>query len=365
MKNKLHLIIIAAVMLLFVTNKNFGQTPYLGACSGFALFTAGGALSTDGATVVTGNIASFSSTPTGFSGPGIVYGTIYPVGGASDPAFADVSLAYTDLFNRINDDVIGTPLETGTLTPGTLHPGVHRTVGAALLSGDLILDGEGNPNSLFIIQVRGAFTVSAGKQITLINSAQSCNVYWQINTSVDIGAGSGFIGTIVAGGAITLLEGSSLHGRALTTAGAIELHNNAVNFMPEAAGTITGTASVCQGQSGVIYSVPAIINATNYLWTLPAGATITAGANTNSITVNYNASAANGDITVQGSNSCGTGTVSSNYAVTVNSSTGATGFTAGATIVCQNAIDETYTATAANSTSIAYSVLPVTLILLQ
>ncbi|MFV7236969.1 hypothetical protein, partial [Flavobacterium sp. ZB4R12] len=44
--------------------------------------------------------------------------------------------------------------------------------------------------------------------------------------------------------------------------------------------------------------------------------------------------------------------------VTINPSTGATSFTAGATTVCQNAADETYTATAANSTSIAYSVLP-------
>ena len=44
--------------------------------------------------------------------------------------------------------------------------------------------------------------------------------------------------------------------------------------------------------------------------------------------------------------------------VTVNPLTGATSFTAGATTVCQDAVDETYTATAANSTSIVYSVLP-------
>jgi hypothetical protein len=44
--------------------------------------------------------------------------------------------------------------------------------------------------------------------------------------------------------------------------------------------------------------------------------------------------------------------------ITVNPITGPTSFTAGATTVCQNAADETYTATAANSTSIVYSVLP-------
>jgi hypothetical protein len=44
--------------------------------------------------------------------------------------------------------------------------------------------------------------------------------------------------------------------------------------------------------------------------------------------------------------------------VTVNPTTGATTFTDGAATVCQDALNETYTATAANSTSIAYSVLP-------
>ena len=51
-------------------------------------------------------------------------------------------------------------------------------------------------------------------------------------------------------------------------------------------------------------------------------------------------------------------TTTADRLVTVNPTTGATSFTAGATTVCQNAIDETYTATAANSTSITYSVLP-------
>ncbi|RYE13481.1 MAG: choice-of-anchor D domain-containing protein, partial [Sphingobacteriales bacterium] len=45
------------------------------------------------------------------------------------------------------------------------------------------------------------------------------------------------------------------------------------------------------------------------------------------------------------------GTTTADRIVTVNPSTGATTFTAGATTVCQDAADETYTATAANSTS--------------
>ena len=87
---------------------------------------------------------------------------------------------------------------------------------------------------------------------------------------------------------------------------------------PLAVGTITGAAVVCQGQNTVAYSVPSITNATGYTWTLPSGATIASGANTNAITVNYSSTSTSGNINVQGTNACANGTVSTNYAVTVN-----------------------------------------------
>ena len=89
---------------------------------------------------------------------------------------------------------------------------------------------------------------------------------------------------------------------------------------PSSAGTISGTKTVCQGENSVTYSVPVITTATGYTWTLPTGATIVSGANTRTITVNYSSSAISGNITVQGTNSCGSGAVSSGFAVVVNSS---------------------------------------------
>ncbi len=87
--------------------------------------------------------------------------------------------------------------------------------------------------------------------------------------------------------------------------------------VPAAAGTITGPAAVCQGATGVNFSVPAIANATTYNWTLPTGATITAGSGTNSITVSFSTSAVSGNVTVAGANACASGT-SSSKALTVN-----------------------------------------------
>ncbi|MDP3946044.1 MAG: T9SS type A sorting domain-containing protein [Lutibacter sp.] len=90
-----------------------------------------------------------------------------------------------------------------------------------------------------------------------------------------------------------------------------------VNPLPVAAGTITGTPTVCQGQNTVAYSVPAITNATSYTWAY-SGTGATISGTSNNITINFAANATSGNLTVRGTNACGNGTVSANYAVTVN-----------------------------------------------
>jgi len=83
------------------------------------------------------------------------------------------------------------------------------------------------------------------------------------------------------------------------------------------AGTITGSTFVCQNQNGVAFSVPAITNAVCYIWSLPSGATIASGTNTNSITVNFDATATDGNISVYGKSGICSGTTSPNFAVGV------------------------------------------------
>lgn len=81
-----------------------------------------------------------------------------------------------------------------------------------------------------------------------------------------------------------------------------------VNSLLGATGTISGVASVCQGDNAMTYSVPDVAGAVSYLWTLPTGATGTSTSNT--IVVNYGLSAVSGDVTVKGTNSCGDGGIS-------------------------------------------------------
>jgi hypothetical protein len=303
-------------ILLLIPGLSYGQSPDLGAAANFVLFTSTGAFGNTGTSLVSGDIGSNSASVTGFP-PGTITGIIYdPPDATLAQAAIDAGEAYSYLAGKTCDAVIGTLLEGQVLTAG-----VYCTGAATSLNGDITLDGQGDPNALFIIQIDGALTVGeySISTVTLINSASLCNVYWQINGQFDLGAGSTFSGTLIVNGAIFLYNASSLFGRGLSIDGAVAINNAVVRFIPEAAGTITGTTPVCQGETGVGYTVPAIADAETYNWTLPVGASIASGANTNSITVDYSNTAISGDITVSGNNSCGGDGAAGTLAITVHS----------------------------------------------
>ncbi|MGE5419753.1 MAG: immunoglobulin domain-containing protein, partial [Chloroflexota bacterium] len=90
-----------------------------------------------------------------------------------------------------------------------------------------------------------------------------------------------------------------------------------VNLLPAAAGAISGSTLICQGSTRVLYVVPAIANATNYVWNLPHGAVIVSGTGTRSIEVDYPVGSVSGAVSVYGINGCTNGAASS-LGVTVN-----------------------------------------------
>ncbi|NTW31334.1 MAG: hypothetical protein HGB12_01645, partial [Bacteroidetes bacterium] len=87
---------------------------------------------------------------------------------------------------------------------------------------------------------------------------------------------------------------------------------------PAAAGTISGTATVCPGQIAVLYSVPAIAKASSYIWSYSGEGALIVGS-TNTVIIYFSGSATSGNLTVQGTNACGNGTVSADYPIAVNS----------------------------------------------
>ena len=292
MKTRL-LILLSALLLVFVPAASFAQAPGLGVTSDFALFTAVGSFDNTGATIVTGDVGTNVGAFTGFPDPGTIIGEKHVVDPVSVQAAIDVDVAYSYLFGLTNGPVLGTTLGNNQL----LTPNVYSLGGASSLNGDLILDGEGDPNAIFIFKIDGALSTSTYSNIILINSASMCNVYWQINGKFELGENSVFRGTVIANGDIMLLEGASLLGRGLSREGAISLHNNIVNAaMQPTASAITagGPITICGGGSVILSGN------NNGVWS--NGAT--------TATINVTAS---GDYYVTNTNACGM--VTSNHII--------------------------------------------------
>lgn len=200
----------------------FAQAPDIGTDSSFALFTASGAFDNIGSTIIWGDagthVGAFTGSPT-------VMGEVHVEDAVTAQAALDVNAAYTYMTGLTCDSTLATPFGDGlVLLPGR----VYCLTPASTLTGDLILDAKGDPSGIFIIKINGALSTSPNSNVILKNAASSCNVYWQVGGAVDLGIKSTFKGTIIADGAISLLDSASLEGRGLSRAGAIYLNNNKV-----------------------------------------------------------------------------------------------------------------------------------------
>lgn len=85
----------------------------------------------------------------------------------------------------------------------------------------------------------------------------------------------------------------------------------AVTALPVQPGAISGPVNGVCTSTGVVYSIAAVPTATTYTWTVPTGATIVNGQGTNSITVSFNSTFIEGDITVLASTACGSSAATS------------------------------------------------------
>ncbi len=245
MKLKLFFLIPALVVFLY-SKQCYGQVPILGSTADFTLFTANGAFNNVGATtIVTGNVGTNNGAFNAFP-PGTIDDLIHVADPVSAQAAIDVFTAYAS-FSAFT---CGMPHGVLLGNNESLTPNVYCIGSAATLTGNLILDGQGDPNSIFIIKIDGALSTSTNANVVLVNSASLCNVFWQINGQFELEVNSSFSGTIVATGAIILWDDATFDGRALTTAGAISLRSNIVTegTLP-AVSTITedGVTTFCQG----------------------------------------------------------------------------------------------------------------------
>jgi hypothetical protein len=216
------LIVLSTTALLLVggvATAAIVPTVLLGTSANYSVL-GGSTVTNTGNSVLNGSLGLSPGTSiTGFP-PGIVAGTIDNANGAAAQAQIDLTAAYVDAAGRVLNGT--TTADLGNLV---LVGGVYAGPGKAPLSltGNLTLDGAGDPNSVFIFQTDSTLTTASGSSVTLINGAQQCNVFWQVGSSATLGTGSLFAGNILALTSITVTTGVTVQGRALARNGAVTL----------------------------------------------------------------------------------------------------------------------------------------------
>lgn len=131
-----------------------------------------------------------------------------------------------------------------------------------------------------------------------------------------------------------------------------------VKPQPGIPGPISGKSLVCQGEKGVVYTIAAVANATNYEWNLPIGATIVSGLGSTSITVDFADDYVGGVFGVVAVNSCGKSN-SSDRLISASELPSAAGVISGPADLCQGAVGIQYSiAPVANAATYVWN-LPV------
>jgi len=195
---------------------------------------ANAAVTCTGGSIV-GDVGTFQAPPPGaFTDTNCpVDGSIHLGDGLAEQAYEDFLAEYDALADVACDELL-----TGTLDNETLTPGVYCFEAAAALTGTLTLDGSSSDTWLFKIGSLGTGALTGTNfEVVLDGGGEPCNVTWWVAEAATM-TDSDFIGSILAGAAITLTRGT-FHGNAWAGASGV------------GDVTIMGTAVVgCEGTKG-------------------------------------------------------------------------------------------------------------------
>ncbi|MBE9464053.1 ice-binding family protein [Dyadobacter subterraneus] len=220
-------IIRCAVLILCTAGKIFAQAPAIPIASEFGVFTGSGAITNSGTTTVKGSVGTHTGSITGSS---ISYSGQSHI---NDQTSINAESEITNVLASFSAS--GGTCQTLATTFGngaTLTPGNYCLGTAGVLTGNLTLNGGGDPSSIFVFNIGGELTATDAN-IILTGSASWNNVYFIVNGAFNLNqitspTTSIFRGTAITSGVISLSSGSVVQGRLLSGAGAINLQGNTI-----------------------------------------------------------------------------------------------------------------------------------------
>lgn len=172
---------------------------------------------------------------------GTVITSLYPNTTTASAIKADLNAAFLSLTPLAGPPAVGSlgggtamaaPTTLGNVTGSPLvlgdnwfTPGVYTSITSILITGDITLDGQGDPNATFVFQSASSLTTSDGApspgahaRILLTNGTKASNVWWQVATSATLGSYAESQGSILAAFDITMKTGATSCGRSMAGA---------------------------------------------------------------------------------------------------------------------------------------------------
>lgn len=170
-------------------------------------------------------------SPTGMSVNGSIYwaGDQFDSGATALAVTNDLNAAWVEGKAKVPTKPTVAGDQLASLIP--YLPGVYHNANLNLsANGVATFDAEGDQNAVFIFQVDTDFTDSGTlllpSRIILANGALARNVWFVVGRDITIGSGTSWNGNILAGGTVTVNNGSTVLGRVLggaAGAGAVTL----------------------------------------------------------------------------------------------------------------------------------------------
>lgn len=255
--------IVVAMAVAFALPAAAQAAPLDLATAGPFVVLGGTTVTNTGPSVLNGDLGVSPGTELkGFELPAVVNGVRH----ATDEVAAQAQLDLTNAYNVAagqpvlpQNDLSDTDLGERKLAPGT-----YRYNGAALLTGALTLDAEGDPNAQFIFKIGSQLTTESASSVLLVNGASPCNVYWQVGSSADLGTTTAFQGNLMALTSISLKAGATVLGRMLARNGQVSLIDNVLTRPLCETGPTTppdetsgGPGTVSPGEPGITGSASA------------------------------------------------------------------------------------------------------------
>jgi hypothetical protein len=204
----------------------------------YAMFSSFGAVTNAATSGFIGDIGSNAGATTGYTTSTQV-GSLYNADATTAQAKIDLDTAYSKLVAiPVTDSTHASAFGSGD----TLTAGVYYIPGAGFLTGTITLDGQNDPDAIFVIRFNGALTVAAQSKVIFANGTRLCNVFWIAEGAVSMGTFTYMKGTVIShNAACSMGANGNLEGRMLSTYGAVSF------------------------STGVIYKDPLYFKTTSYL----------------------------------------------------------------------------------------------------